>query len=67
MIIYLKSKDINSIKIDNLITYEYKLIIPSDVSSNIILMLGRGQAKMKRFQIGIQSMEYYILQFSFSF
>ena len=55
-----KKWGINSIKIDNFITYKYNLIIPSDLSSNIIIMLGRGQAKKKRFQIGIQSMEYII-------
>ena len=55
-----KKWGINSIKIDNFITYKYNLIIPSDLSSNIIIMLGRGQAKKKRFKIGIQSMEYII-------
>ena len=45
---------------DNFITYEYDIIIPSDLSSNIIVMLGRADDKGKRFDIGIQTMEYIV-------
>ena len=45
---------------NNFITYKYNSIIPSDLSSKIILMIGRGNDKKKRFNIGIQSMEYII-------
>ena len=45
---------------NNLMTYEYNIVIPSNLSSNTILMIGRGQAKKKRFKIGIQSMEFII-------
>ena len=53
---------IRSILFDNFMTYEYNSVIPSDLSSNTILMIGRGQAKKKRFIIGIQSMEYIVLE-----
>ena len=52
---------ISSILFDNFMTYEYNSVIPSDLSSNIILMIGRGKAKKKRFKIGIQAMEYIVL------
>lgn len=45
---------------DNFITYEYDIIIPSDLSSNTIIMLGRADDRDKRFDIGIQAMEYII-------
>ena len=58
---YLFSKwGINSILMNNFVTYEFDLIIPSDLSSKIILMIGRGNNKRKRFELGIQSMEYII-------
>lgn len=43
---------------NNFITYEYNSIIPSDLSSKTILMLGRAKSKNKRFELGIQAMEY---------
>ena len=49
---------IKSILMDNFITYEYKKVIPSDLFSKTILMIGRGDAKKKRFEKGIQAMEY---------
>ena len=51
---------INSILISNFMTYEFNNIIPSDLSSKTILMIGRGNSKKKRFSKGIQSMEYII-------
>ena len=51
---------IRSILVSNFMTYEFNTIIPSDLSSNILLMIGRGNSKKKRFSIGIQSMEYII-------
>ena len=41
-------------------TYEYNSITPSDLSSKNILMLGRGNDKKKRFDLGIKSMKYII-------
>ena len=55
-----KKWGIRSIFMNNFVTYEFILVIPSDLSSNIIIMLGRAKAKKKRFVIGIQSMEYII-------
>ena len=51
---------IKSIFMNNFITYDYNSIISSDLSSKIILMLGRANDKKKRFKIGILSMEYII-------
>ena len=43
---------------NNYITYEYKSIKPSDLSSKTILMIGRADDKYKRFALGILSFEY---------
>ena len=48
----------------NFITYDYNSIIPSDLSSKSILMIGRGQDKLKRFNLGIKSMKYIIKEIS---
>ena len=55
-----KKWGIKSILMNNFMTYEYNSVIHSDLTNNTILMIGRGQAKKKRFQIGIQSMEFII-------
>ena len=49
---------IRSILMDNFMTYEFIKVIPSNLFSKIILMIGRGDAKKKRFEKGIQAMEY---------
>lgn len=49
---------INSILMNNFITYNFNKIIPSDLSSEKIIMIGRGDAKKKRFPLGIQAFEY---------
>ena len=49
---------IKSIYMDNFMTYDFIKVIPSDLLSKIILMIGRGDAKKKRFEKGIQAMEY---------
>ena len=43
---------------NNFVTFEYNFIIPSNLLSKDILMVGRGADKYKRFYLGIQSMEY---------
>ena len=53
-----KKWGINSILMNNFITYEYNYIIPSDLSSQIIIMIGRCNDKMKRFNLGIKAMKY---------
>ena len=55
-----KNWGINSILMDNFITYDYNSIIPSDLSSKTILMIGRGKDKMKRFDLGIRTMKYIV-------
>ena len=55
-----KKWGIQSILMDNYITYEFNSVIQTDLSSKTIIMLGRAKAKKKRFILGIQSMEYII-------
>ena len=55
-----KKWGINSILMNNFITYEYNEVIPSNLNSNIILMIGRATDKNKRFELGIKSMKYII-------
>ena len=45
----------------NFIPYEYNEITPSDLSSNIILMIGRASDKIKRFDLGIRAMKHIII------
>ena len=47
----------NSILMENFITYDYKSIIPSNLSSKTIIMIGRGHDKMKRFELGIMALK----------
>lgn len=51
---------INSILMNNFISYEFNDIVPSSLSSNIIIMIGRAGDKYKRFELGIQAMEYIV-------
>ena len=53
-----KKWGINSILINNFITYDYDNISPSDLSSKTILMIGRADDKRKRFDLGIKAMKY---------
>ena len=53
-----KKWGIRSILMDNFISYEYNKVIPSDLSSKNILMIGRGHDKLKRFELGIKSMDF---------
>ena len=48
---------INLILLNNFITYDYENIIPSNLSSKTILMIGRGDDKRKRFDLGIRAMK----------
>ena len=43
-----KKWGIRSIFMNNFVTYEFILVIPSDLSSNIIIMLGREKKKKKK-------------------
>ena len=55
-----KKWGINSILMNNFVTYDYNYIIPSDLSSKIILMIGRANDRMKRFELGVESMKFII-------
>ena len=57
-----KKWGINSILMNNFITYEYELINPSNLFSNTIIMIGRADDKYKRFDLCFQAFEY-ILQY----
>ena len=45
---------------NNFLTYEYNKVIPSDLSTKKILMIGRASDKFKRFELGIKIMKYII-------
>ena len=53
-----KKWGINSISMNNFMTFNYDKVIPSNLSSKKILMIGRGEDKNKRFDLGIISMKY---------
>ena len=53
-----KKWGIHSIFMNNFMTYNYSNILNSDLSTDRILLIGRGDAKKKRFEIGIKAMEY---------
>jgi glycosyltransferase involved in cell wall biosynthesis len=55
-----KKWGIQSIYMNNFVTFEYEKVIQSDLSSNNILMIGRGNDKYKRFDLGIKAMKYII-------
>ena len=55
-----KKWGINSIFMNNFISFEYNYVIPSDLSSQTILMIGRGSDRMKRFDLGVKAMKYII-------
>ena len=52
-----KKWGINSILMHNLQTFEYNLVIPSNLSSKKIIMIGRTNDHIKRFELGIRSMK----------
>ena len=51
---------INSIIMNSFISYDFNNTIPSDLSTKIILMIGRIHDKLKRFELGVSAMEYII-------
>lgn len=55
-----KQWGINSILINNFISYNFEAIIPSSLSSKTILMVGRCENKLKRCNLGITAMAYVI-------
>ena len=57
-----KKWGINSILMNNFITYEYDSVIPSDLSSKTILTIGRASSKKKRIDLGIKAMKYILTE-----
>ena len=57
-----KKWNINSILMNNFLTYKYEDIIPSNLSSKIIIMIGRGYDKLKRFNLGIEAMKFITIE-----
>ena len=55
-----KKWGIKSIIMNNFITYQFDSVIPSDLSSKIILMIGRCYDKLKRFELGVKAMKYIV-------
>ena len=45
---------------NNFLPYDLKSITTSDLSSKTILMIGRGDDKIKRFDLGIKAMKYIV-------
>ena len=52
-----KKWGINSILMDNPSTYEYDSVIPSDLINKNIIMIGRSDDSLKRFDLGIKAMK----------
>jgi glycosyltransferase involved in cell wall biosynthesis len=55
-----KKWGIESIFMNNFVTYDLKRVIPSDLSDKNIIMIGRAENRFKRFKLGIYSIEYII-------
>ena len=51
---------LNTILMKNFMTHQFDSVLSSDLSSKTILLIGRGNAKKKRFHIGIEAIEYII-------
>ena len=51
-----KKWGINSILMDNPTTFEYDSVIPSDLSNKNIIMIGRAEDPIKRYELGIKAM-----------
>ena len=52
-----KKWGINSILMDNPSTFEYELVIPSDLTKKNVIMIGRANDVLKRFDLGIKAMK----------
>ena len=52
-----KKWGIKSVLMDNPTTFEYNLITPSDLTTDNVIMIGRADDEMKRFELGIIAMK----------
>ena len=55
-----KKWGINSLVMENPLTFDYNSVTPSELSQKNIIMIGRGDFAGKRFDLGITSMKYII-------
>jgi len=55
-----KKWGINSILMNNFVTYQYDDITPSNLSTKNIIMIGRANDRMKRFDLGLKAMKYIV-------
>ena len=55
-----KKWGINSILMNNFVTYQYDDITPSDLTTKNIIMIGRANDRMKRFDLGLKAMKYIV-------
>ena len=53
-----KKWGINSLLFENFLTYNYSFLIASNLTSENILLIGRGRSETKRFELAIEAMEY---------
>lgn len=53
---------ISSYLMSNFVTYQYNSVIPSNLMTKTILMIGRGNDKYKRFILGVKAMEYIMME-----
>ena len=51
---------IKSILMNNFVAYKYELTFPLNLRSKEILMIGRADDRLKRFDLGIQALEYIV-------
>ena len=58
-----KKWGLNTILMKNFMTHDFNYIFSSDLSTEIILLIGRGNAKKKRFYIGIEAFDYIAKEF----
>ena len=59
-----KKWGINSILFENFLTYNYNFLIASNLTSQNILLIGRGRSETKRFELAIEAMEYILKEMS---
>ena len=59
-----KKWGINSLLFENFLTYNYSFLIASNLTSENILLIGRGRSETKRFELAIEAMEYILKEMS---
>lgn len=60
-----KKWGLNTILMKNFMTHNFNSVLSSDLSTEVILLIGRGNAKKKRFYIGIEALDYIAREFPY--